>query len=303
MRRSSTIAWCAAFFLALAGSACTGNEQGQGPEENAADQPVVNLPVVPRPEPPLDRAGLLAAVAQAASASASGVAQDPARQLDGRQFEVRIRFGCRGPTQDFEKAWLGWSFDAERRRLRVHARPTISADDPLVSAVNPAEFEAVEGFWIPRPWLLEAVCPAAVAVAPKPEQPAAGGAPKPEQPQQPAAGAAKEGAPQAAAADPVPRWPRIGLAQYFTETDARTGRRGDRAFEAIKTLEEGQPLRSQGFNLVLSGRLRALPGGRVIGCSGQNPDSPPECIVSADFDRVWIENPDSREVVAEWGSS
>lgn len=276
--------------LALACAACRAGGQGEPVENGALEEPVVNLPAVPRPEPALDRAGLLAAVAQAASLSASGAADTRSARLDGRPFQVRIRFGCKGPTEDFEQAWLGWSYDSERRRLRVHARPTISAEDPLVKAAHPSEVEAVEGFWIPRPWLLDAVCPAGAALAPEPDQPPPGNIAQ-EQPEAPAV------------ADPVPRGPRVGIAQFYTESDPRTGRRGDRAFEAIKTLDEDQPLRSQGFNLVLSGRLRALPGGRVIGCSSQGADSPPECIVSADFDRVWIENPDSGEIVAEWGSS
>ena len=69
----------------------------------------------------------------------------------------------------------------------------------------------------------------------------------------------------------------------------------------MKTLAEGTPISSQGFNLVLSGRLRSLPERGVIKCSAVNAYSPPECIVSAEFQRVWIERPDSREVVAEWG--
>ena len=67
--------------------------------------------------------------------------------------------------------------------------------------------------------------------------------------------------------------------------------------------EEGRPLASQGYVLVLSGRLRALRGMGVIGCSAESPDSPPECIVSADFDRVRIEQPSSREIIAEWRGS
>jgi hypothetical protein len=58
-----------------------------------------------------------------------------------------------------------------------------------------------------------------------------------------------------------------------------------------------------GFTLVLSGRLKALPDRRVILCSARGPDSPPECVVSAEFDRVWIEHPATKEVVAQWGDS
>jgi hypothetical protein len=74
-----------------------------------------------------------------------------------------------------------------------------------------------------------------------------------------------------------------------------------RAYEAVKTLAPDQPLGSQGFNLVLSGRLKARPGKGVVACTSQSPDMPPDCLVSAVFDQVWIERPDTKEVVAEWG--
>jgi hypothetical protein len=125
----------------------------------------VNRPAVPRPQPPIDRAGLLFAVADAASAAAAGAEMpESVRALDGRQFEVRIRFGCGGPTTELSERWLGWSYDPEARRIRVRALPTISSDDPLVSRIGDEEFEAVEGFWIPRPWLQQPVCPAIPAL-------------------------------------------------------------------------------------------------------------------------------------------
>ena len=274
--------------------ACTADQPA--PANDGSDDPVVNLPIVPRPDPPIDRAGLLAAVARAASMTAAGTADAAAeRRLDGRPFEVRIRFGCRGPALG-EGSWLGWSYDAEERRLRVLARPTLSADEPLIAALDAGEVEAVEGFWIPRPWLLQAQCPAAAAVQAPAEQ-----SPDPD-PQAKRPTAPPTSPPEGVAPEPVPASPRIGIAQFYSRTDPRTGRRQGRPFEAIKVLDEGQPVGSQGFNLVLSGRLRALPGLGVIGCSTRGPDSPPDCIVSADFDRVWIEQPDGGEIIAQWTS-
>lgn len=247
---------------------------------------------VPRPEPALDRAGILAAVAQAASASAAGVDGAAAQKgLDGRQFEFRIRFGCMGPSNNLRDASLGWSLDSETQTLRVRARPTVSADDRLVLELAGGKFEAVEGFWVPRPWLLQSLCPAAAAVK-APEAPSEADALPP----------AKGAAARPDEPDPSTVWPRVGIAQFFDETESRTGRRSMRAYEAVKTLEPDQPIGSQGFNLVLAGRLKALPGRGVIACASKNADSPPDCIVSADFDRVWIERPDTREIIAEWGS-
>lgn len=285
---------------AAAGGGC--RQQPDSADRNPVENAVANLPSVPRPSPPLDRAALLSAVAQAASATAAG-AELPGelRALAGRRFEMRIRFGCRGPSNAADNGWLRWSFDPESRRVRVYARPTISKAEPLVAKLpGEQEFEAVEGFWIPRPWLLQPVCPAAAAIEtvaerpgpdPEPEQ----AAPRLDRPAAPGDDKAEE------PGDPVPRWPRIGIAQFFTSTDSRTGRRDNRAYEATHALSEGQAIGSQGFNLVLSGRLRSVPGRRVIECVASNADSPPECILSAEFQRVWIEQPETGEVIAQWG--
>ena len=148
--------------------------------------------------------------------------------------------------------------------------------------------EAVEGFWIPRPWLLQPVCPAAAAVGSEPGQgPDASNPAKPES--------------AAARAEPLPVRQRVGIAQFFTDADPRTGRRDSRPYQAVHTLKEGQAVGSQGFNLVLSGRLRALAGRGVIECVAADADTPPDCIVSAEFQRAWIERPENGEVIAEWG--
>jgi hypothetical protein len=167
--------------------------------------------------------------------------------------------------------------------------PTIAADNSVVAALGGERFEAVEGFWIPRPWLLEPVCPAAAPPAAARQPTGSDSSPQPE----------PDSAPE-----PVPSLvrPRVGIAQFFTSTDARTKRRSARPYSAVKTLEAGERAGQQGFNLVLSGRLQAPAGARVIQCTAPGPDLPPDCIVSADFDRVWIEEPATKAIVAEWSS-
>ena len=182
--------------------------------------------------------------------------------------------------------------------MRVRAKPTLGADDELVRELGGDDFEAVEGFWIPRPWLLEPACPATASVL-LPGQ-ARGGETEPDGTRA-APKAGDSGAGGEKAADPVPNWPRIGIAHFFTETDPRTGRRSMRPYEAVKTIDPEQPIGSQGFDLVLSGRLRALPGGRVVACVARNPDNAPECVIAAQFDRVRIERPGNGEIIAEWG--
>lgn len=269
---------------------CACDRQSEPAVENA-DGVALNLPVVPTPEPPIDRAALLAAVAEAASAAAAGVAAPESLQsLDGRQFQLRIRFGCSGPLTELGSQPLGWTFDAKTRRLRIRARPTIVGDDPLAVQIGGEQFESVEGFWIPRPWLLQPVCPASQAVLEPAAEPTAEDETASED-----AGSAPSGE------EPLPTAPRIGIAQFFKSTDPRTRRRDSRPYETDRTLAEGSAIPSQGFDLVLSGRLRAIPGKRAIECVAKSADSPPECIVSAQFQRVWIEEPASGEIYAEWG--
>ena len=283
----------ASTLLLLGFAAATVGCRPAEPEDNgvnAAEEPVLNIPNVPFPEPPMSRSEILSAVARAASAAAAGAEQSPEeRPLDGRRFELRIRFGCRGPAPDLQEAALGWAISRDNGTLRVRATPTISMDDETVRQVAGEEFEAVEGFWIPRPWLLEAVCPAAAAVRAAPAE-------APEEP-----GADVEDVQETEA--PPPAHPRVGLAQFFTATDPRTRQRDMRPYQVVKTIERDQPIGSQGFNLVLSGRLRALPGRGVIHCVSRGSDAPPDCIVSASIDRVRIERPDNGEMLAEWRSS
>jgi hypothetical protein len=285
------------FFLLLTAIAgCRAQQSSDIATANDAQpsEPATNLTAaVPAPAG-LDRAGLLNAVRSAADASATGVDDAQAqRKLDGRQFEVRVRFGCAGPQESLKTATLGWSFDERTRTLRLKVTPTISADQEEISALAPEGTEAVEGFWIPRPWILGTACP--VDAAPKPAPPLEG------------ASAQSERTPAVTApdADQQDRQPaavrgRIGIAEFFGEDDARTGRRGQRPYESTKVLDKDQMVGRQGFNLVLSGRLRALPGRKVIHCIVAGRDSPPNCVVSAHFDQVWIEHPDGGETIAQW---
>jgi len=274
---------------ALALSAC---DRQSEPAVGNAEGAALNLPAVPTPEPPIDRAALLAAVAEAASAAASGMpAPESLQSLDGRQFQLRIRFGCSGPSRELGSKPLGWTYESGTRRLRIRARPTIARDEPLAVQIGGEQFESVEGFWVARPWLLQAVCPASQAVVALVDDPQS----------EAVTGGAESRPVESLSEEPSPTAPRVGIAQFFTSADSRTRRRDNRPYEAAKTLDEGSAIPSQGFDLVLSGRLRAIPGKGVIECVAKSADSPPECIVSAQFQRVWIEEPASGEVYAEWG--
>ena len=274
---------CAAF---AATAACyqpqPTNEQAT---KNAAQQTSANLAAeVPLPKPPMNRAALLQTVALARSAAAAGVDDSQAqRSLDGKQFELRIRFGCAGAADKLDNAALGWTYNADTRVLRISATPTLNGDDPLVAQLNAKDVEAVEGFWIPRPWMLQASCPVPPAAPTAP--------PETDTAQQPSTAIAKAAG-------------TIGIAQFFTAADSRTMRRDHRPYAATKTLDAGTAqVGAEGFDLVLEGRLQPGPGGRVILCKSSAADRPPDCTVSARIDRVRFEQPETGETIAEWGSS
>jgi hypothetical protein len=261
----------------LAACACGGPPSQDNASANAANtaqqQAVPELPI-PAPAEILGREQLLVAAQHAASDFAVGL-DDAQRQeeLAGRKFEFRVRFGCDGPSQDPAGA-LDWSLSKDSGALKVRATPTLSTKDPPVKAIAGEAFEAVEGFWIREPWLLTAACPRA---ATQPEE-------RPQQDDQPA---------------DVPQ--TVGIAQFFTAGGARTVRRSGRAYEATTKLDEGdQP--SGGFDLVLSGRLVALPDGRVIACTAAA-NRRPNCVISVEFGKVSIERADTHGQLAQWGPS
>ena len=261
--------------LAAALLAACGCQQPQSQQDDAANaanaarpQTVPEIPI-PVPDPPLGREQLLVAAMHAASEFATG-SQDlrPQQALAGKKFEFRVRFGCDepgAPQGDFS-----WSFDPATGALKVRAAPTLSPKDAPVKAIAGDSFETVEGFWIPRPWLIASACPSSDALpTPGPEQ--------------------------------SPESQTVGIAQFFTATGPRTLRRSGRAYEATKKLPKGEKP-AAGFDLVLSGRLAALPDGRVIACTASPQGGRPSCIISVEFGKVWIERADTKEHLADWGS-
>ncbi len=245
------------------------------------------LPRLPVAEAPLDREALLVAVLRAASAAAAGQeSQQAQRALDGRRFELRLRFGC--PNEDAaEGDTRKVRVDSDRRVVRIEIGPEIERDTPLAEETAGSAFEAVEGFWIRRPWMLDAECPRSAA------QPSAQGDTERAQP---------DAAPRTGAADaelPSQPAPHVGIAQFFTQADARTHRRDGRAYRAAEDLEEGEAPSSAGYDLIIEGRLQGLPDGSVISCR-PNGARQPSCLISARFEEVSLERADTGELIAEW---
>ena len=248
----------------------------------------IEIPSLTAVDPPLGREELVLALARAASDFAAGREDlEHHRRLDGKRFELRLRFGCETDAPDTRR----WTFDERARVVRFRVEPDISRETEQLAELGLESFEAVEGFWIRRPWLLEAACPAPEPPPDAEEEGAADGA---------APGEETSAAAEADEAEP-PRWPLPGIAQFFTEQDSRLRRRDDRAYQATIPLQEGVAPSTSGYDLVLSGRLRRLPDGRVIACVGRGDDAPPSCIASAAFDHVALERPDGT-TLAEWSS-
>lgn len=222
--------------------------------------------VLPQPDPPLDRERLLLALVRARSAHAVGADdREDQAELDGARFELRVRFGCGAPPAQALLTNPTVRHDAESRTIELRAVPDVDLADPIVSALSREGVEAAEGFWIPRPWILQPSCPPG----------------------------------QAAAAVLGPE--RVGIAQFFTSEDSRVGRRDERAYSTTVRLENEQdPARPQGFDLVLSGRLRAGPEGRVIRCLSSDPSAIPACLISVEFDRVRVDDVATASTLAEW---
>lgn len=285
LQPTKAVVAASAIFSAAILSACSVQDAPQPDSDNEVSDPAPPRPL-PIVEPPFNRSRLLLTVVRAASAHSTGQ-EDPniQRMLNGKQFEVRLRFGCDG--QGPGKGDFGWSVDPDGKTLRLRAVPNLSLEDAAAKDVAGDGVEAVEGFWLTRPWLLHAACPARQDSSDGPT------------------GAVEDDAepePDAEAGPVAPDLaiPSVGIARFFTPDDARTRRRMNRPFEAVKQLENGEQVGQDGFNLVLSGRLRSRSDGKVILCTGTGRDRPPACIVSAAIDRVWIEKPADRKVMAEW---
>jgi hypothetical protein len=266
---------------------------------------------LPRPAAPLSREQLLMAVVRAQSAHALGEDDRTVQsELDGDRFELRIRFGCGEAPVEPVPGNLQVSRDEEARRFDVSAAPDVNLEDPVVAALAGETVEAVEGFWVPRSWLLRPGCAPAPAVAP----PAAEAAPEEEEAKAKGAVRARTGSrtaarepivptPAAAPAGPVPAAsviPRVGIAQFFTENDSRLQRRNERAYSAVVRASETEPAGTQGYDLVLTGRLRADADGRVIRCASPDAARAPVCLLGAEFDRVAIEDVERTRVLAQW---
>ena len=227
----------------------------------------------PQPAPTLDRPAFLTAAAAAAAAYAEGAA--PGRDsLAGRTFSIVTAFGCSGPAPETTAGADGrarWSWIADQTAIRLSASPGDWTGSALIATAEaPPDWEAVEGFWITRPWTAAAACPAVR------RDPLQSGPP---------------------AASPE----TVGLAAVHTASSSRLTRRNGRPYVHVVRGEGDAPPAPppNGYRLRLEGRLTAFPDGRAFRCRAAGPDQRPVCIAAAQLDRVAFETPDGA-VLSEW---
>jgi hypothetical protein len=190
--------------------------------------------------------------------------------LIDRRFEVRIPFGCEGPTPEGVSDPLRWTQDAKQGTFKLSARPETWTDAPFAAgATATPEIEAVEGFWIPRPWLASELCPAASTQS------------------------------SDLAALPPPRQ-TLGLAQFFRSGESRLPQRRGRPYEVVKRVGSESVEGAKSFRLLLRGRVVALPDGQPVRCHSEDSDYRPICLISVEYDYVAFENPAAGEILAEW---
>jgi hypothetical protein len=249
------------------------------PQPAPAAAPAVSKPPAARI---LSRADIIAVANSAADATSSGAKMpESASVTEGSRFEIDLPFGCDGPAAEYSREPFQWRYDTKSSSLRVSVAPaTFDPGDWLGGpssdaggAASPmAREEAIEGFWIARPWSSRETCePGSARATPL-------------------------------GIDPVTLpGQTLGLAQIFTDEDSRNARRGGKAYESVRHMDEGDLKIDQGLRVRLRGRIARFPDGATVRCrqpAGKN--QRPVCLVAVTFDDVTIENPSTKETIATW---
>ena len=273
----------AGFYLGRATSSDAAREAQNAPTPTPAPLPAVSDVIADRV---LDRADLIELAAAAADAGASGAPlPDEVRDAVDRRFEIAVPFGCSGAAAADSDAPLRWRYDAEAETLRLHVAVTRweAADWNLE---GPGDSEAIEGFWIARPWSSSGECPRRAT----PPSPAA--SPQP-----------IGGEPPAAAANSSPNPVQtLAIAQFLGGDVRREVLREGRPFQSVQRIARANFAAPRGFRLLLSGRIDEVPGaqGPVHCVQPGGFEQRPRCIVAVTLDEVRIENPAIGAVLASW---
>lgn len=237
-----------------------------------APAPKPKPPIAAVPLLPIERPQLLAAVAAAADAVAGGQPL-PARNISlvGRSFVIRLPFGCDGPLTDLESEWAGWNYNLKTNALKLSAQPQIWSEDPWVQAIaGQTPYEAIEGFWIRRPWTNAPTCPKALSAE--------------------HSGGASDGAVRQT----------VGIAQFFAPGAPRTMRRGTRPYAVTLKADEDLGDNPREYHLLISGRITGFADGQPVHCWNEADNLPPVCLIAAEFSRVAFEDVTGGKTLSEW---
>lgn len=263
---SSIRTWLAAALLGSAlafGGYLLGRESV--PEAKPPPPSEVTVPAPKRqptvlPDPLLSRSDIIGLAAAAADQFGGGPA--PREAFAGRRFLLRIPFGCGGPAG--EDVTTGWRYDEASGTLRIKVAPNDWTEQLRGDGEGEQEIDAVEGFWVPRPWTSNEGCPSAVQAAADRGQ------------------------------------STVGVAQFFGVESNRSGQRRGRPFEFVAKVAPEEVPRA-GLQLVIEGRVAQVPGGEAsVICDSPVPAARPTCIVAAEFDRVAVRDPASGKELANW---
>jgi hypothetical protein len=277
-----------------------------GRKEPAAEQapspPPEAVVVVPAPAlvKALTRRDLLERANLAAASAVDGINYTAGESIVGRQFVMRIPFGCEGVAeaapsgQNAQKdAQMSVRYDPRKRTLTLLATPGNWSGIQLAQpadAVNPVEY--IEGFWVPKPWSFAETCTITPPPAELQDE-------KPDEKRPEAATKAGEGADAAAQAIAPPATQTLGFARKFRAEDSRVNRRDGRPYKYVVALpkDDDTALR-QTYRLALEGRIDAFDDGAPIRCKAEN-GARPVCYYAVRIDRVAFENQQGA-MLAEW---
>lgn len=251
----------AGFFLGRATTSAP--EVPPAPTRITVPAPKVEPSPVPQVQPVLGRPALLAAATRAADLFAGGGNPVELRQLVGQRFEIALPFGCTGPS-DPAAAPMSWRYDEEAEALRVRVVPVQWPLADWIAQEQQDQMEALEGFWIDRPWTSSGDCPSIAAEASQPPD------------------------------------RTLALAQLFTASGSRAARRKDDAFSAVVSMKREELDLSRGLRLRLLGRIAASPDGNPALCRTSSAAERPVCLLLVSLDEVAVINPMGDVVIARW---
>ena len=259
-------------------------ESDSAPAETAIPQPGKSDPATQVPAvtslSAVGRSDLLVAAAAAADEVAAGNSLPKSNlQLTNRSFEIRLPFACGDGVLG---KWGEWSFDQERRVLRVTFRPQNWANDLIFERMAAGvPYDAAEGFWIERPWTRAEQCPPVTEPSPAPTK-------DPGTKHVPAHNAPGSGDGS------------LALVQYFSPDASRTLRRGNRPYSYIAKLADERQAPPLGLRVKLVGRISGFADGQPIHCVVEAPSKRPICGIAVEFTQVVLEVAMTGEILTEW---